>query len=265
VRDVVVLEATRAIGGLAQSIDYKGNRIDIGGHRFFSKSDWVMDWWLRVLPLAAAADGQRIDYQGMQRILERAPGAKESDPRVMLLRSRLSRVYFDGRFFDYPLKVDFATAWKLGLVRCAAFGASYAWAKLLPRRPDKSLEDFFINRFGRRLYRQFFKEYTEKVWGTSCDRISAEWGAQRVKSLSIAKVLWHALSKPFRRDQGRRRRADLAHRSLPLPEVRARADVGGRDREPARARRVRRDRFPRDAAGARAGPRPGGDDARKAV
>jgi len=207
VREVVVLEATRAIGGLAQSVEYKGNRIDIGGHRFFSKSDWVMDWWLRVLPLAAPAEGQRLDYQGMHRVLERAresatrsPAASASDQRVMLLRSRLSRIYFDGKFFDYPLKADFATAWKLGLWRCAAFGASYAWAKLFPRRPERSLEDFFINRFGRHLYRQFFKEYTEKVWGTSCDRISAEWGAQRVKSLSIAKAVWHALAKPFRRD-----------------------------------------------------------------
>ena len=199
VRDIVVLEATRAIGGLAQSIDYKGNRIDIGGHRFFSKSDWVMDWWLRVLPLAAGEPGQQLDYQGMRRTLDRAPGARESDPRVMLLRSRLSRIYFDGKFFDYPLKADFATARKLGLWRCATFGASYAWAKLFPRRPEKTLEDFFINRFGRRLYRRFFKEYTEKVWGTSCDRISAEWGAQRVKSLSVAKALWHALAKPFRR------------------------------------------------------------------
>ncbi len=201
VRDVLVLEATRAVGGLAQSVDYKGNRIDIGGHRFFSKSDWVMNWWLRVLPLAAGGPGQQLDYQGMRRTLDRAPTARESDPRAMLLRSRLSRIYFDGKFFDYPLKADFSTAWKLGLGRCMAFGASYAWAKLFPRRPEKSLEDFFINRFGRRLYRRFFKEYTEKVWGTSCDRISAEWGAQRVKSLSIAKALWHALTKPFRRDR----------------------------------------------------------------
>src|SRR5262249_35980328 len=105
-----------------------------------------------------------------------------------------------GKFFDYPLKVDFSTAWKLGPLRCAAFGASYAWAKLFPRRPEKSLEDFFVNRFGRRLYRQFFQEYTEKVWGVPCERISAEWGAQRVKSLSIAKALLHALLKPFRKE-----------------------------------------------------------------
>ncbi len=201
VPDVVVLEATRAVGGLAQSINHNGNRIDIGGHRFFSKSDWVMDWWLRMLPLAADREDAELQlaYQGMRRSLEHAATAKESDPRVMLVRKRLSRIYFAGKFFDYPLKANLDTARKLGLARCAAFAASYAWAKVFPRRPEASLEDFFINRFGRRLYAQFFKDYTEKVWGTPCDRISAQWGAQRVKSLSVGKALRHALLKPFRR------------------------------------------------------------------
>ncbi|HZQ72371.1 MAG TPA: NAD(P)/FAD-dependent oxidoreductase [Burkholderiales bacterium] len=201
VRDVTVLEATDAIGGLAQSVNYKGNRIDIGGHRFFSKSDWVMDWWLKMLPLAAGAEeaGARLAYQGKSRVLDRAPRASEADANVMLVRNRLSRIYFDGKFFDYPLKADVATALKLGPVRCVLFAASYLRSRLFPRRPEKSLEDFFINRFGRRLYLQFFKDYTEKVWGTPCERISAEWGAQRVKSLSIGKALRHALLKPFRR------------------------------------------------------------------
>jgi protoporphyrinogen oxidase len=205
VRDILVLEATRNIGGLSQSIEYKGNRIDIGGHRFFSKSDWVMDWWTRMLPLAASPSldaGDRelvLAYQGKQRTLGTAPAASESDARVMLVRKRLSRIYFDGKFFDYPLKANVETALKLGLWRCARFGASYVWAMLFPRRPERSLEDFFINRFGRLLYLRFFKEYTEKVWGTPCDKISAEWGAQRVKSLSIAKALLHAVLKPFRR------------------------------------------------------------------
>ena len=208
VREVIVLEATRAVGGLSQSVEYKGNRIDIGGHRFFSKSDWVMDWWTRMLPLAASpgldAGGRELvlAYQGRQRSLGApAAAASEADARVMLVRQRLSRIYFDGKFFDYPLKLNAANAWKLGPVRCLLFGASYAWAMLFPRRPERTLEDFFVNRFGRRLYLQFFKEYTEKVWGTSCDRISADWGAQRVKSLSVGKALLHALLKPFRRAQ----------------------------------------------------------------
>ena len=205
VREVTVLEATRAVGGLSQSVEYKGNRIDIGGHRFFSKSDWVMDWWTRMLPLAASpgldAAGREfvLAYQGRQRTMSAAAPASEADAQVMLVRRRLSRIYFDGKFFDYPLTLSVGTALKLGLWRCVQFGASYAWAMLFPRRPERTLEDFFINRFGRRLYLQFFKEYTEKVWGTSCDRISADWGAQRVKSLSVAKALAHALLKPFRR------------------------------------------------------------------
>ncbi|HEX2649777.1 MAG TPA: NAD(P)/FAD-dependent oxidoreductase [Burkholderiales bacterium] len=204
-KDIVILEATAHIGGLAQSVEYKGNRIDIGGHRFFSKSDWVMDWWLGILPLAAPPEGAaklRLDYQGKWRELYQAAHANEADRDVMLVRNRLSRIYFDGKFFDYPLKANVETALKLGLGRCLVFGFSYLWAKLFPRRPEKSLEDFFINRFGRRLYLQFFKEYTEKVWGTSCDRISAEWGAQRVKSLSVGKALLHALRKPFGRPGG---------------------------------------------------------------
>jgi protoporphyrinogen oxidase len=200
-----VLEATRNVGGLSQSVEYKGNRIDIGGHRFFSKSDWVMDWWTRMLPLAASAAQDPGDsdmvlaYQGKQRALGATATAREADARVMLVRKRLSRIYFDGKFFDYPLKANFETALKLGLWRCARFGASYAWSMLFPRKPERSLEDFFINRFGRLLYLQFFKEYTEKVWGTPCDQISAAWGAQRIKSLSIASALAHALLKPFRR------------------------------------------------------------------
>jgi protoporphyrinogen oxidase len=220
--DILVLEATRSIGGLSQTIEYKGNRIDIGGHRFFSKSDWVMDWWTRMLPLAAGSslddEGEElvIAYQGKQRTFGAKPAAKETDVRVMLVRKRLSRIYFDGKFFDYPLKVNLETAFKLGLWRCIRFGASYAWAMLFPRRPERSLEDFFVNRFGRLLYLQFFKEYTEKVWGTPCNQISAEWGAQRVKSLSIAKALLHAVLKPFRRggSLGAAQQTSLAERFL---------------------------------------------------
>jgi protoporphyrinogen oxidase len=204
VTDVVVLEATRDIGGLAKTVNYKGNRIDIGGHRFFSKSDWVMDWWLHMLPLAredaldAKGRALLLAYQGKRRSLRARSDAPDSDEHVMLVRSRLSRIYFDGKFFDYPLKADLDTALKLGLGRCLTFAASYLHARLFPLRPERTLEDFFINRFGRRLYLQFFKSYTEKVWGTPCEHISAEWGAQRVKSLSISKALRHALLKLLR-------------------------------------------------------------------
>jgi len=221
--DVVVLEATRDIGGLAKTVNYKGNRIDIGGHRFFSKSDWVMDWWLHMLPLvredALDAKGRALllAYQGKRRSLHVDPAASKSDEHVMLVRSRLSRIYFDGKFFDYPLKADLNTALKLGIWRCAAFAASYLHARTFPRRPERTLEDFFINRFGRRLYLQFFKSYTEKVWGTSCENISAEWGAQRVKSLSISKALRHAVLKLLgirRQNVGQAEQTSLIERFL---------------------------------------------------
>jgi protoporphyrinogen oxidase len=207
---VTVLEATGDIGGLSKTVAYKGNRIDIGGHRFFSKSDWVMDWWREMLPVAMPEGGLaheevRLGYQGASRLLGRGEvRARESDDSVMLVRNRLSRIYWGGQFFDYPLKPGLDMVRKLGPAKCVALGASYAAAMARPIRPERSLEDFLINRFGQRLYRQFFKEYTEKVWGVPCHEISAEWGAQRIKSLSVTKLLTHALRKlvPGKADSG---------------------------------------------------------------
>ena len=196
---VLVVEATDHIGGLSKTINYKGNRIDIGGHRFFSKSDWVMDWWRELMPVAAPSSAPtEIAYHQRRRIVV-GDNARPDAERVMLLRKRLSRIYFDRKFFDYPLKASLDTAIRLGPLRCAVFFASYLRARLFQRKPEKSLEDFFINRFGVSLYQTFFKEYTEKVWGVACSQISAEWGAQRVKSLSVGNALWNALGAPFRR------------------------------------------------------------------
>jgi protoporphyrinogen oxidase len=190
----VVLEMSGHMGGISRTVNYKGNRIDIGGHRFFSKSDRVMEWWLRFLPVEAAAEGAiEIAYQRQRRAVERQAGAPdpEREDRVMLLRRRLSRIYFMRRFFSYPISLSFDTVRKLGWLRTAAIGFSYVHSTLFPIRPEKNLEDFFVNRFGRKLYRTFFKSYTEKVWGVACDRISPEWGAQRVKGLSIWRTLVH--------------------------------------------------------------------------
>lgn len=206
---VTVLEASTEIGGLSRTVEHRGHRIDIGGHRFFSKSDWVMDWWREQLPVAwpAAPRTDGLTDPGaagaeagaaLHRLLGRqAPAVDASARDVMLLRRRLSRIHFGGRFFDYPLTPNLATARALGWARCARFGASYAAAALRPIRPERSLEDFFINRFGRALYRQFFQSYTEKVWGVPCDRISAAWGAQRVKSLSVTQMLLHGARRAF--------------------------------------------------------------------
>ncbi len=201
----VVFEASDAIGGISQTITYKGNRMDIGGHRFFSKSDRVMAWWQDILPLQGAEDGGNgaveISYQRKNRSVmlpENGPHPDATD-NVMLIRRRLSRIYFLRKFFDYPISLNAATVRNLGLARTAKIGVSYLRARARPIKPERSLEDFMINRFGQELYRTFFKDYTEKVWGVPCDEIDPEWGAQRIKGLSITKAVVHAAKQPFRR------------------------------------------------------------------
>jgi protoporphyrinogen oxidase len=198
----VVLEASDLMGGISRTVNYKGNRIDIGGHRFFSKSDRVMNWWLNILPMQKVADPrQTITYQRRSTTIEGNANAPdpESEDRVMLVRQRRSRIYFNRRFFDYPISLSPDTLMKLGLRRTIRIGFSYLRAALFPIRDERNLEQFFINRFGRELYETFFKSYTEKVWGVPCDEISAEWGAQRVKGLSILKAVAHFAKKVFSR------------------------------------------------------------------
>lgn len=189
----IVLERTDYLGGISRTVNYKGNRIDIGGHRFFSKSDRVVQWWLDRLSLERG-DGSNLQltYQNQRRELNGNGHADpESTDRVMLIRSRKSRIYFQRKFFDYPLQLSLDTLSKLGIFQTMLIGVSYCKAMMFPIKPEENLEQFFINRFGRRLYETFFKSYTEKVWGVPCNEISAEWGAQRVKGLSILKALSH--------------------------------------------------------------------------
>ena len=190
------------MGGISKTINYRGNRMDLGGHRFFSKSDWVMRWWREILPVAEGqaqpSNATRIHYQGQSRDLRLEGLAPMSSDAVMLVRRRLSRIFYRRRFFDYPLTLNAGTVRNLGIVEALKIGLSYGRAQFKSRSPETTLEDFLINRFGTRLYRTFFKDYTEKVWGVPCRQISAEWGAQRIKGLSVSKVIAHALSSPFR-------------------------------------------------------------------
>jgi protoporphyrinogen oxidase len=198
----IVIEADNQVGGISKTINYRGNRMDLGGHRFFSKSDWVMRWWQEILPVAEGqtqpSSALRIYYQGQSRNLKPEGLAPASADAVMLVRRRLSRIFYRRRFFDYPLTLNAGTVMNLGLVEAIKIGLSYGHAQLKSRSPEKTLEDFLINRFGIRLYRTFFKDYTEKVWGVPCAEISAEWGAQRIKGLSVAKAVAHALTSPLR-------------------------------------------------------------------
>jgi protoporphyrinogen oxidase len=209
----IVIEADDSIGGISRTVQYKGNRMDIGGHRFFSKSDRVMQWWLDLMPIADEGAGHAvISYQNRHRSLEtlHAHTQPDADPDlVMLVRSRRSRIYFLRRFFDYPITLTADTLGKLGLLRTARVGTSYIVSRLHQRRPEKSLEDFLINRFGRQLYQTFFQSYTEKVWGVRCSEISAEWGAQRIKGLSLTTAVGHFLRRTF---STRPRGADLAQK-----------------------------------------------------
>ncbi len=199
----VIFEGSEMVGGISRTVDYKGNKIDIGGHRFFSKSDRVMRWWLEILPLQDGAPTDlTLTYQNKETNLSVQGHANpEKVDKVMLVRDRLSRILFIGKFFKYPISLSYQTVVNLGPWRLIKILFSYLRIKIKPVTPEKSLEDFYINRFGRELYKTFFRDYTEKVWGVPCSALSAEWGAQRVKGLSITSALKDAASKVFRRDQ----------------------------------------------------------------
>ncbi len=191
----LVLEMTDQVGGISKTVRYKGNRIDIGGHRFFSKSNRVMEWWLSFMPLEAQREkSARLTYQNQSRTLETSG---EADPdttdRVMLLRQRKSRIYYRRSFFDYPVSPSLTTFRNLGLKSTLKIAFSYGWSMIFPYRKPKNLDQFLIDRFGTELYSTFVEDSTEKVWGVPCREISPEWGAQRIKGLSIAKAARHFL------------------------------------------------------------------------
>ena len=156
--DVIVLEQDRIVGGIARTVEHKGYRFDIGGHRFFSKVPLINEWWTKILG---------DDFQP---------------------RSRLSRIHYNGKFFDYPLRPINALR-GLGPVEAILIMASYVRARTFPTAEEKSFEEWVCNRFGRRLFEIFFKTYTEKVWGRKCSEIGADWASQRIKNLNLAAAL----------------------------------------------------------------------------
>ncbi|WP_234024746.1 NAD(P)/FAD-dependent oxidoreductase [Tsuneonella amylolytica] len=159
------------VGGISRTVEHEGYRFDIGGHRFFSKSQQVVDLWNEILP---------DDF---------------------IQRPRMSRIYYEGKFYSYPLRA-FEALWNLGVFRSAACMASYAWSKVFPVREVRSFEDWTSNQFGKKLYGIFFKTYTEKVWGMPCNEMSADWAAQRIKGLS----LWGAVVDGLKRSLGLNKR-----------------------------------------------------------
>jgi len=164
-RSVIVIERDPVyVGGISRTVEYNGFLFDIGGHRFFSKSAEVVALWQEILP---------DDF---------------------VTRPRLSRIYYNGKFFSYPLKA-FEALIKLGIFTSAACLSSYAYAKIFPSAPARTFHDWVRNQFGERLFQIFFKTYTEKVWGMSCDEISADWAAQRIKGLDLLTAVVNGLKR----------------------------------------------------------------------
>jgi protoporphyrinogen oxidase len=193
----ILLESTNEIGGISKTHNYKGNRMDMGGHRFFSKSDKVLQWWLNLMPVQTMPSKDDIllnrNLIFQQSFTSNNP---ESEDKVMLMRTRLSRIFFLRKFFDYPVSLSYRTIRNLGFTRIFKSSTSYIFS-LLFKSNEKSLEDFIINRFGKELYLTFFKDYTYKVWAIEPNKIPADWGAQRIKGVSIKKVLENAVKKLF--------------------------------------------------------------------
>lgn len=181
--EVIVLEADCCVGGISRTVNYDGNRMDIGGHRFFSKNRDVVEFWKRHMPLQGHPAYDDVVCGRKKTFPEEGPDPEKTD-NVMLLRDRFSRIYYLKKFFDYPMSMKKETFLNMGLGRTLSAGFSYL-KSAVSKREEKSLEDFFINRFGRVLYGMFFENYTEKLWGRHPSAISADWGEQRVKGLSV--------------------------------------------------------------------------------
>lgn len=193
---VEVHEASDTIGGISRTVEYKGNRMDIGGHRFFSKSQRVQEWWNRMMPLQGADSKDDLLLHLSDKKLNPAGPDPEKVDRVWLIRHRISRIFFLRKFFDYPISMTKQTFFNMGLCRVTKVGWGYL-KSCVHKLPETSLENFYINRFGRPLYELFFEAYTEKVWGVHPSKLGADWGSQRVKGLSISVVLKEMIKQSF--------------------------------------------------------------------
>ena len=193
--EVIVLEESECMGGISRTVNHNGNRMDMGGHRFFSKVPEVNAWWEKMMPAQGAPAKDDILLARPVPTSENGPDPEQED-RVMLTRRRVSRIYFKQKFFDYPIKLKAETLRNMGIGTTIVVGFSYLWSCVFKRK-EKSLEDFYINRFGKKLYSMFFENYTENLWGRHPSEIAPDWGSQRVKGLSIAAILRDIFSKIF--------------------------------------------------------------------
>lgn len=193
--NVAVLECENFVGGISRTVETNGNRMDIGGHRFFSKDERVTRLWKELMPVQGkpSLDDKLLERE---KPLDETGPDPEIDDDVLLIRCRVSRIMYLHKFFDYPVSLKPQTFINMGFARTIKAGVGYL-GSCLKKRPETNLENFYINRFGKPLYEMFFECYTEKLWGVHPRDISAEWGAQRVKGLSVSKALKNAVGKIF--------------------------------------------------------------------
>jgi protoporphyrinogen oxidase len=185
--DVTLLEESNTLGGISRTVRHNGNRMDIGGHRFFSKDERIMAWWSALMPVQGKPSfDDKLLGRGKPLVIGGADPDREDN--VMLIRRRISRIYYKRAFFDYPVKMDLRTIKSMGAVTTVRAAVSYLHS-CFDKLPENNLENFYINRFGKVLYSMFFEGYTEKLWGIHPRDISADWGAQRVKGLSIITII----------------------------------------------------------------------------
>ena len=194
--EVVVFEESDSFGGISKTVNYNGNRMDMGGHRFFSKIPEVNAWWDNILPMQGHPTYDDILLNRPMPLSKGGPDPEKED-RVMLTRRRVSRIYFDDKFYDYPISLKIETFKNMGFVKTIQVGISYVWSMIF-KKPEDNLENFYINRFGRKLYSMFFEYYTENLWGRHPSEIDASWGAQRVKGLSIVAIIKDIFGKIFK-------------------------------------------------------------------
>ncbi len=204
----VILEGSLEIGGISRTVEHHGNRMDIGGHRFFSKSDTVMNFWRGVMPMQSAPSKDDIILH-REVPLDAAGVDPEKEDRVMLIRRRVSRIFYLRKFFDYPISMKPQTFINMGAWNTFRAGVGYMWASVFKRK-EVTLRDFMINRFGGPLYRMFFEGYTQKVWGRNPKDISADWGKQRIRGISLSKAILSALKKPFQK----KAKGDVAQKNV---------------------------------------------------
>jgi len=191
----IIIEESEFIGGISRTAVYNNNRMDLGGHRFFTKNEQVMNIWKELMPIQGYPSKDDIILNRKLELTGNGPDP-EKEEHVLLKRRRVSRIFYLRHFFDYPITLSFETFYNMGIVSTIKAGVGYIKACLI-KREEISLEDFYINRFGQPLYEMFFEDYTEKLWGVHPLKLSPDWGAQRVKGLSLFKVILSVMTKPF--------------------------------------------------------------------